>query len=153
MENNSIFSGFAENQETAEEKLSNIFNITSSNAQCNVSATNFFCKAAYRSCDSELIPETNECIQLQESCKDQWSQIQHVSPTLTCCNLYQPNFTCPDQFDKFCGICSPLCSEFSQYSKGITVAIDVIIGMATIVGILIFGGIVFVLAFFKRKTM
>ena len=146
------------NQMAAETLLSEIFNITLSiSSQCNDDATAFFCKATYQTCDrnrTDLFPTPNECVQLRDNtCRDKWERIQNIAPTLACCNLYNPNSTCPDQFGKFCGICAPLCSEFSQYGEATTVAIDVIFGISTILGNLTFGVIVFVTAFLKRRTM
>ena len=144
-------------QETTDNILSKIFNITSSSQQCsNSNVTTFFCKAAYRSCSNEtdFIPMAEECIDLQEgACKDEWTQLEGVSPTLTCCNSYDPNFACPDQFARFCGMCAPVCGEFSQNGEAATIAIDVVTGISTILGNFIFGIIVFVAAFIKRKTM
>ena len=89
---------FANNQEEAEKKLSKISDITS---QCNnnITAMNFFCKAGYYTCgnNSALFPTMNECVQLQnDTCWEQWRDLQSVSPTMTCCNGYNPDSTCPD---------------------------------------------------------
>ena len=161
MENpySTIPSYFANNQEEAEKKLSEISDITS---QCNNNnaVLNFFCRAGYYTCstfngnNSALFPTMNECVQLQnDTCREQWRDLQSVSPTLTCCNGYNPNYTCPDQFAKFCDICAPVCHKFSQHGETTTVAIDVIIAIAMIFGPFLFGVLVFVAAFFKRETM
>lgn len=153
-----IFGSFAPDEKTAEQKLSKIFDIanTSSNPQCNNSATEFFCKAAYRTCnytDTNLTNLTFDCVSLQEDvCSDRWRELESISPTLTCCNSYSFDPVCPDQFANFCGVCSPLCHKFSQFGEKTTVAIDVLIGITTVIS-LIFGIIVFVCAYFKRKTM
>ena len=153
-----IPSYFADNQEEAEKKLLEISNITS---KCNdSSARSFFCKAGYRTCSAfngnnfALFPTKNECLVLQnDRCSEQWRDLQSVSSTVTCCNAYDPDSVCPDQFAKFCNICAPVCHEFSQHSKATTVAIDVIIAIAMIFGPFLFGILVFVAAFLKRKTM
>lgn len=146
---------FADNQEEAEKKLLEIENITS---QCSNStaARSFFCKAGYFPCsnNSDLFPTFTECVQLQNDiCRDQWRDLQSVSSTVTCCNAYNPNSTCPEQFARFCGVCTPVCHEFSQNGKATTIAIDVIGAISTIFGHFLFGVLVFVAAFFKRKTM
>ena len=148
---------FPHDRKEAEVLLSKLSNITSSSPQCDDSAMTFFCKAAYQTCDynrTDLFPTSNDCVQLRDNtCKDEWKKILSVAPTLACCDLYNPNSTCPDQFGKFCGICAPLCSEFSQYGEATTVAIDVMFAISMILGNIITGAIVFVTAFFKRKTM
>ena len=159
MENDPHFIPFnvAPDQQIAEFILSNLFNITSSSQQCSDTAIPFFCKAAYRTCNFsrfDLFPTVTECLQLQNNtCKNQWKVIETIAPNLACCNIYDPNSTCPDQFDKFCGICAPVCSEFSLYGKSTTVAIDVIYWAPGIFGNILFGIIVFVASFFKRKKM
>ena len=145
---------FANNQKEAEKKLSEISNIA---LKCsnNDTAVSFFCKAGYLPCsnNSDLFPTYHECMQLQnDTCKEQWRDLQSVSTTVTCCNGYNPESPCPDQFARFCGVCTPVCHEFSQNGKATTVAIDVIGAISMIVTIL-FGLLVFVAAFFKRKTM
>ena len=145
---------FAGNQEEAEKKLLEISNITS---QCSnrSAALSFFCKAGYFTCsnNSDLFPTYHECMQLQnDTCREQWRDLQSVSPTVTCCNAYNPESPCPDQFARFCGICTPVCHEFSQYGKATTVALDVI-GVISMIMNFLFGLLVFVAAFFKRKTM
>ena len=145
---------FAANQEEAEKKLLEISNITS---QCSnsIAALSFFCKAGYYSCSNNtaLFPSYHECMQLQnDTCREQWRDLQSVSPTVTCCNRYDPRSPCPDQFAKFCGICTPVCHGFSQYGKATTVALDVISAISMIMTFL-FGLLVFVAAFLKRTTM
>ena len=159
MENDPRFVPFnvAPNQQITEIILSNLFNITSSSQQCSDTAMPFFCKAAYRTCNFsrfDLFPTTNECVQLQNNtCKNQWKAIETFAPNLACCNIYDLNSTCPDQFDKFCGICAPLCNEFSQYGKATTKAITVAYWITALFGNLFFGIIVFVASFLKRKKM
>ena len=157
MEIRFINTELAPNQISAEKILSNMFDITEKNPDCHRNATDFFCKATYHTChysEIDLIPMAHECAYLQKDvCKDEWTQLESVSPTMTCCNFYDPNFACPDQFARFCGVCAPLCSEFSQNGEATTLAIDVIIGISMILGNFIFGIIVFIAAFIKRKTM
>ena len=146
---------FADNQEEAEKKLLEISNIT---LQCSNSdaALSFFCKAGYRSCSNNfaLFPTFTECVQLQnDTCREQWRDLQSVSPTVTCCNGYNPDSACPDQFARFCGVCTPVCHEFSQYGKATIVALDVFAAISMVFGNILFGVLVFVAAFFKRKTM
>ena len=142
---------FAANQNEAEEKLSKISNIA---LQCNNSdaALSFFCKAGYFTCSNNtaLFPTYTECMQLQnDTC---WKDLQSVSLTVTCCNGYNPESPCPDQFARFCNVCTPVCHEFSQYGKAATVALDVISAISYITNLLL-GLLVFVAAYLKRKTM
>ena len=149
-----IPSHFANNQEEAEKKLLEISNITSQCSNKNA-ALSFFCKAGYFPCtnNTALFPTYVECMQLQnDTCREQWRDLQSVSPTVTCCNGHNPESPCPDQFARFCGVCTPVCHEFSQYGKATTVALDVIGAISMIMNFL-FGLLVFVAAFFKRKTM
>lgn len=67
--------------------------------------------------------------------------------------MYDPDFTCPDQFDKFCGLYAPVCSEFSQNGKATTTTVDVTQWTTFIFGNILFGIIVFVASFFKPKKM
>ena len=116
----------------------------------------FFCKAAYRSCirNISFLPMPSQCIQLQSnSCKTEWKEIQSVAPALACCNSYNPNSVCPDQFDKFCGVCAPVCHDFSQFGEATTVAIQAMNGLASIFGCIVCGIFVFIAAFIKRKTV
>jgi len=151
-----ISDNFADNQIEAEKNLLEIQRIVSGCSDNNT-AMSFFCKAGYRTCspfDGTNLPTFNECETLRDdTCREQWTDLQRNYSTVTCCNGYDLNFTCPDQFDRFCGICAPVCHEFSQHSEATTIGIDVIIAIAMIGGNFIFGIIVFVSAFFKRKTM
>lgn len=153
-----IPSSFAPNQDAAEERLSEILNVTSGlQSSCSDSnAVSFFCKAAYRTCipNPIYVPFPSVCEELQNNnCSDEWTEIQSIAPTLSCCNSYNPNSVCPDQFDKFCRVCAPQCHKFSQFDETTTVAIHVIKGIATIFGDIVFGIIVFVAAFVKRRTV
>ena len=137
--------------------MSAIINVTSSSQGCNILAPAFFCNATYRSCDdTTLIPTTEECEMLRnDSCSNQWAQLQNISSSLTDCDTYPPaSRTCPKQFRLSSdGICIPLCSEFSQNNEAITILISVVVGAISNCGNLIGGIVVFVLAFFRRKVM
>jgi len=142
------------NSMIADDTLAAIMNITSENQTCAEAATDFFCGATYRSCDNGItfVPSKSNCQLLQDECRYEWSQLQSVSPDLTDCSAY--NFSCPDQFDVFCGdICLPLCTEFSQNSEGVTILLTVVIGIVSNVGNVIGGIAVFVVAFFKGKNV
>ena len=148
---------FADDLNEAEKKLSEIRDIVSQCSDNNTtkSAMSFFCKAGYRTCSQgtnlNLFP-TCELLR-HGTCSEQWTELQTVSSTVTCCNGYNPSFTCPDQFDKFCNTCAPVCHEFSQHGEATTIGIDVINAIAMIGGNFIVGIIAFVSAFLKRKTM
>ena len=147
---------FADNQEEAENKLSDISNIVSQCDDENNTVMDFFCRAAYRTCSNNdtLFPRHDKCVQIQnETCREQWRELESVSSTLTCCNAYNPYSTCPDQFARFCGICAPVCHQFSQHPDATRIGIDAIIAIAMIIGNFVFGVIVFIAAFIKRKTM
>ena len=139
----------------AEDTLTAIVNITSENQICTEDAKTFFCSATYRSCDNGItfVPSSTECRRLQDDvCKNEWSQLQAISPNLTNCNMY--DFTCPDQFGRFCGdTCLPLCTEFSQNSKGVTILLTIVIGIFSNIGNVLGGIAVFVVAFVKGKTV
>jgi len=139
----------------AEDTLTTIVNITSENQTCAEDAKAFFCSATYRSCDNGItfVPSSTECRRLQDSaCKYEWSQLQAIFPNLTNCNLY--DFSCPDQFGRFCGdMCLPLCTEFSQNSEGVTILLTVVIGIFSNIGNILGGIAVFAVAFFKGKTV
>lgn len=146
----------APSQDAAEEILAKTFNVTSTNAQCNSDVISFFCKAVYRSRPSNIsrFPTPRECEMLKShTCNTEWSDIQTVAPTLTCCNSYNLDPVCPNHFDQFCRICAPLCHEFSQFEDATTIALHVVTGIAMIVGDLAVGIIVFVTAILKRKTV
>ncbi|XP_065890192.1 uncharacterized protein [Dysidea avara] len=140
---------------TAEDTLATIVSITSDNQSCAEGAKAFFCNATYRSCDNGVtfVPSVEECHHLQSNvCSNEWSQLRSVSPNLTNCNMY--DFTCPDQFGKFCGDkCLPLCTEFSQNSEGVTVLLTVVIGIISNIGNILGGIAVFAVAFSKGKTV
>ena len=59
---------------------------------------------------------------------------------------------CNDQFYCSNNICKPHCARFREYSKEVTVAVDVMIIIGNIVGLL--GGIaVLIISVMKRKRM
>jgi len=155
MQNSQLF--HFDNQVSAESDLSAIFNITSSSQDCANKAMTFFCNATYRLCtDATSTPSTEECEMLaNNSCISQWSRLQNIS-ILAKCSIYNPPpiRTCPDQLQPSCdGACVPICSEFSQNSEGATILVTVITGVISNCGNVVGGILVFVIAFFKRKTM
>ena len=98
-------------------------------------------------------PTTRECEMLRDnSCSSQWAQLENISSVLTDCNTYAR--TCPEQFRPACdGTCIPLCNEFSQNNAGITILVSVVTGVISNLTNLIGGIIIFIFAFFRRKTM
>ena len=104
-----------------------------------------------------LTPSTEECEMLRnDSCSNQWPQLQNISSVLTDCSTYDPpaSRTCPKQFrPSYGGACIPLCSEFSQNNEAITILVSVVIGVISNCGNLIGGIVVFILALFRRKAM
>ena len=136
--------------------MSAIINVTSSDQDCTNLAPAFFCNATYRSCANAMLvpPTTRECEMLRDnSCSSQWAQLENISLVLTDCNTYASR-TCPEQFRLACdGTCIPLCSEFSQNNAGITILVSVVTGVISNLTNFIGGIIIFILAFFRRKTM
>ena len=147
---------YYEDQDSAESDLSAIINVTSSDQDCSNLALAFFCNATYRSCANTMLipPSTKECEMLRnDSCSNQWAQLQNISSVLTDCNTYASR-TCPEQFRPACGgACIPLCNEFSQNSEGVTILVSVVTGVVSNFTNLIGGIIIFIIAFFRRKTM
>jgi len=138
----------------AEDTLTAIVNITSENQTCAEDAKAFFCNATYRLCDNGVTfaPSSTECRRLQDdACKYEWNQLQAISPNLTNCSMY--DFSCPNQFGRFCGdICLPLCTEFSQNSKGVTIFLTVVIGIFSNIVNILGGIVVFAVALSKCKS-
>jgi len=139
--------------------------------QCAMVLMPFLCQHTFPPCDSEgnanLLSQA-ECRNIQDfTCATEWRMIMTTSfSTLlpVCEDLSDADFgyynsqmamkplQCPKQFKDFCGMCLPLCGEFSRYDDETKIQQkSMIITTAAMNDI---GGIlVFILAVLRRKEL
>ena len=163
------------NNDITEQQLSSFLNNLASfpdlvSKECLVAVMPFLCQYVYPPCDgngSAQFITQEQCVSIRDGvCKSEWSFAKatiygYLLPT---CEVFDTNrnfesvsnmsgaLRCHYQFKEYCGVCLPLCSEFSQYSAQIKLIERILIIIAAVIAI-IGGIIVFIAAAVRRQEM
>jgi len=167
-------------KETSENDIANFIGIIDQfsgtsiiSEQCSKMVLPFLCQYIHPPCDgngSVKLISQEQCSNIRDVvCADEWRLVMATSSSslLPVCehfsnvdNITDDNTTqvksqplqCHYQFKEYCGMCRPLCGEFSQFSTHQKFVERVAIISGAVVA-LIGGLLVFVTAIIKRKTM
>ena len=136
-------------------------------SECEHDGLPLLCNYGYLVCDSSgnssvvLSDLEEECIEVsQGSCRSIWQTAVNLNIVPNCNNLDanvpltlpSSNITCHPQFKEQCGLCVPLCEEFSETPESIQETIDVFFIIAAC--LMIIGSIlVLIVSVIRRKVM
>ena len=138
--------------------------------ECSAAVMPFLCQYIYPPCDdngSAQFITQEQCVSIRDGvCKSEWSfaKATKYGSLLPICEAFDTNHNyksvenisetlqCHYQFKEFCGVCLPLCSEFSQYSAQVELTERIVIIIAAVLAI-VGGIIVFIAAIIRRQEM
>ncbi|XP_065915301.1 uncharacterized protein [Dysidea avara] len=151
----------------------NLLNSGLASEECSTAAMPFMCQYVYPPCDDDgnpLLVTQEQCANIRDDvCTNEWILIMNTElrSLLPVCEEFREDNTsssietmrnvseplnCHYQFDEYCGVCLPLCGEFSQYRVQTKLATRSLIIFSAIIELI--GGSIFLIAsILRRKEM
>ena len=163
------------NDDITEQQLSSFLDTLESfpdlvSKECLAVVMPFLCQYVYPPCDgngSTQFITKEQCVSIRDGvCKLEWNfaKATKYGSLLPTCEAFDTNqnfksvsniseaLKCHYQFKEFCGVCLPLCGEFSQYSTQVKLSERILIIIAAVLAV-IGGIIVFIAAAVRRQEM
>ena len=141
--------------------------------ECSAAVMPFLCQYVYPPCDdngSALFITQEQCVSIRDGvCNSEWNFAMATTygSLLPTCEVFEANnnfssvavganisdtSSCHYQFKRFCGVCLPLCGEFSQYSVQVKLIERIVLIIAAVLA-LTGGTVVLIAAIARRKEM